>query len=942
MEKMLDSMVRYASFAVMSALQNAWRDTLQYVKEYHDALNEIRIVTNGTEADASNMGRTFVEMAKRLSVNSSEIAGAAVEFYRQGLSDSEVNSRLEWTIKYAKIAGLEFQEAAEIITAATNSMEIDVQRVADVFTYLGDASASGADEIGIAMQRASASAMEAGVSFEWLGAYIATVSEKTRQAPEVIGTAFNSIMARLHSIKSTGFNEEDATRINDVAKALATLPKPLSLINELTGEWVDMSTLFEQIAEQWDDLSDKQRAYIATTMAGTRQQNVFLTLMNDMAKAGENASRAYELYAGAVNASGTVTQKYSVYQESVTASLDSLTAAWQGFVNLIADGSVFSSFYGFLEKLVDLLAAGTEATHGINLGILAVAAACAVLVPAISKLVVAINQVITALKAGEAVLSTTKIGMIISVVLSLIGVIATLVAGMQAVNEEAKKIDYSKAKTGIEGNIKTLENLIGRYEELAGKTSLTVAEEEEMRDIMNEIALLSPKYAQALSDAQGNVTASIEIANQALQDQLDLLTQIEAAAARETLRDKETISQWQAQVDPAVAYVELYRSLFEENGLFYGVDFSSSSATSDLVTKLGKMKSGEQKAALKQVKALAESMGLLWDGNSVRYFENNFFRLAPFLNANTHVQTYTSSMKSIELVANEMVRLLETSMAQDPDWLALTVAEQNYVRSSLAEEYKRRITSGTPIDELAQLGYQLWSGEVVYADKIGDIDANAMPEYIKSALSNPSRWKFDEDGESFKLAMVLSGVNSDQLKNALDEMKAFYGEAFDDQIVNERGQVNADNIIGWIKDPVSSIIGEMNHKVMKWGRVTDQFTPIYSALLGEGETPETIVKSFSILWAALDSGKVTVDNFYTAMSGAKTSKEIADAYRGFMGQVNGVVAASSEADARISEIHKQWDDYITDIGHGRTADAYKAFTEQVEDIAHAEQLYAAA
>lgn len=106
-------------------------------------------------------------------------------------------------------------------------MELEAQKVADVFVYLGDASASGADEIGIAMQKASASAQEAGVSFEWLGAYIAAVSEKTRQAPEVIGTAFNSIMARLHNIKATGFNEEDATRVNDVAKALATLPEPL-------------------------------------------------------------------------------------------------------------------------------------------------------------------------------------------------------------------------------------------------------------------------------------------------------------------------------------------------------------------------------------------------------------------------------------------------------------------------------------------------------------------------------------------------------------------------------------------------------------------------------------------------------------------------------------------------------------------------------------------
>ena len=67
----------------------------------------------------------------------------------------------------------------------------------------------------------------------------------------------------------------------------------------MTGEWMSMSDIFSGIASQWSNLDDKQRAYIATTMAGTRQQNVFITLMNDMAKGLEGGSRAYELYTGA-------------------------------------------------------------------------------------------------------------------------------------------------------------------------------------------------------------------------------------------------------------------------------------------------------------------------------------------------------------------------------------------------------------------------------------------------------------------------------------------------------------------------------------------------------------------------------------------------------------------------------------------------------------------
>lgn len=54
------------------------------------------------------------------------------------------------------------------------------QRVADVFLYLGDNAASSGEEIGTAMSRSAALADTAGVSFEMLGAMIATVSERTR------------------------------------------------------------------------------------------------------------------------------------------------------------------------------------------------------------------------------------------------------------------------------------------------------------------------------------------------------------------------------------------------------------------------------------------------------------------------------------------------------------------------------------------------------------------------------------------------------------------------------------------------------------------------------------------------------------------------------------------------------------------------------------------
>ena len=242
-------------------------------------------------------------------------------------------------------------------------MDLDVGRVVDVFDYLGDASASGSDEIGIAMQKASASAGEAGVSFEWLGAYIATISEQTRQAPEVIGTSLNSIMARLHSIKQKGFNEEDETKINDVAKALDKVG--IALMDQ-DGNWRDLSTIFIELSSVWDTLDDKTRAYIATTMAGTRQQNYFLTLMKDMAKGVEGGSRAFELYEGAMNSAGTTAEKYGIWMESVQAAQNGLTTEMEEFYSLLS-ADWMKGFYNGMAGFVSAINSGTDGMQGLNL-----------------------------------------------------------------------------------------------------------------------------------------------------------------------------------------------------------------------------------------------------------------------------------------------------------------------------------------------------------------------------------------------------------------------------------------------------------------------------------------------------------------------------------------------------------------------------------------------
>lgn len=349
----------------------------------------------------------------------------------------------------------------------------------DVLAYLGDASASGADEVGKAMQKSAASAEQFGLSFEWLGAYIATISEETRQAPEVIGTALNSIMARMHQIKQKGFNEEDETKINDVAKALATID--ITLIDQ-QGNWMSMSEIMNGIAEKWTDMDARQQSYIATTMAGTRQQNYFLALMSDLSKGVENGSRAWELYAGALGAAGTATEKYAIWEESVTAAQNRMKSAFEELYSLL-NAEWMKGFYDGIAELVKNLARITQSMEGINLKI-----------PAIIAGIVGIGT--AAKKAGGIIKVLTK-----NPKFAILATFVSLVAGLTQLGKAS-----AEAKENYEGAINQIaesnekiasltknRNTIEAFVRLANTSKRTEGETAEYIKTLNELKEIYPE-----------------------------------------------------------------------------------------------------------------------------------------------------------------------------------------------------------------------------------------------------------------------------------------------------------------------------------------------------------------------------------------------------------------------------------------------------------------
>ena len=528
----------FSLMAVIRTINSLIQNTVEYVSAYSDKMNEIQIITQKTDAEVAELGDTYRNIAEQMNVSSLEMADAAIYFTRQGLAAEQIEERLKNVTMYAKTANVEFKAASEIITAVVNSMGLvskeaedgrkATQRVADVFLAIGDKAATSGQEIGEAMQKAAASAGAFGVSLEWLASYIATVSETTRQEARTIGTAFNTIIARLHQIKQSGYNSDDETKINDIAKALSNINVALM---DQDGNWRDMETILQEVAAKWDGLDGKTKSYIATTMAGVKQQNVFLALMNDMAKGVEGGSRAFELYEEAINSAGTASKKYSTWTDSVTAAQERLTIAQEKFYSLL-DSNVIKTWYDSLAGYINMINQGAAAWGEWTVIV-------PVVIGLITALAIAIQGIdfsLTALMTKHPVLMAIAAGA--AAIAGLITVINAVASSIETAEKKMARLeetlDTMNQRTSSAANVQL--QTAQMFEKLSEKTHLTNSDFEEYNDLLDKISAVSPTAAQAVSNLKDNLITQSEAAdiiNEELERYINNLNMIKASALLE-------------------------------------------------------------------------------------------------------------------------------------------------------------------------------------------------------------------------------------------------------------------------------------------------------------------------------------------------------------------------------------------------------------------------
>ena len=213
------------------------------------------------------------------------------------------------------------------------------------------AAAASAGDIAASLQNFASTAQLSGVDIDEAIAMATTIMDVSQKGASTVGDALKTVLSRYGNVKPGVFSgmsldsEGIDDSVNDIEKVLSKLGIS---IRESNLEFRDFSDVLEEIGEKWDSFDEVTQNAIATAMAGTRQRESFLVLM-------ENMDKYHELTETSQNSFGTAEEKYLSYQESLEASQKEFAAAWENLA-LNADVSRFmKTVTDFMTGLVNNL-----------------------------------------------------------------------------------------------------------------------------------------------------------------------------------------------------------------------------------------------------------------------------------------------------------------------------------------------------------------------------------------------------------------------------------------------------------------------------------------------------------------------------------------------------------------------------------------------------------
>lgn len=354
------AIIMYALYGLRTMIRQLWRD----IKDLNDALVQVQIVTGRTGASLRNYVDDAYSAADRSKDKVTNILEESTAYGRLGY-DSDLSMQLaELTSMYGKIGNVETQEATDAITALMKAFNLEnadqIEDALDKMIYVGNNFPISAAGLGESLNNAASALASSGNTLEQSLAML-MVANETVQNPSKSSTAMRTMTARIRNSKAEleELGEEMEEKWDTVSKYREQLlgVSGVDILDATGKEFKSTADILGELASVWQNLSSVERATVTTMVAGTRNQDIFASLM-------ANWGDYEKAMAGMGDAGGLMQEKFSAVEQSLSGSLSSLSNAFSKFSNTLINSGDIAVLVKGLTGLLNVLSSLVKTMGG--------------------------------------------------------------------------------------------------------------------------------------------------------------------------------------------------------------------------------------------------------------------------------------------------------------------------------------------------------------------------------------------------------------------------------------------------------------------------------------------------------------------------------------------------------------------------------------------------
>lgn len=364
---------------------------LKVATDFEKAMSGVQAITGSTGEEFEKLRETAIDLGATTAFSSGEVAEAMTEMAKAGWSTTQIIDGMAGVLDATAASGESLATVSTIVADAITGFGLsakDSARVADLMTQAANSGTIGVSDLGESYKYVAPLAQSMGLSIEDVTTALSAMSMAGIKGSQA-GTSLRTVLANMAKPSST------------VAAAMDELN--LSITNS-DGSFKSLDEIITTMRTSFNGLTDDQKAYYATALAGKEGMSGLISLLN-------LTQEEYDaLTASMNNCSGVAGETAAVMQDNLQSKVEQLGGALESLAIKLSE-YVIPFLTGLVEKITAAIDAFTNMNPIVQKAVLVIGGILAVAGPiliVVGKIISAVGTIMTVVPKLAGVINTVK------------------------------------------------------------------------------------------------------------------------------------------------------------------------------------------------------------------------------------------------------------------------------------------------------------------------------------------------------------------------------------------------------------------------------------------------------------------------------------------------------------------------------------------------------